>query len=192
VNFAQGFGSGGSAIVVGGQQITLLGNTTLTRYDVTLDIPSIVGKVIGFGSYLAIYIECQAGLARSAMAGISQAVSWQATGNIDVYRMQVNEGGPADFELAGGGTIAAELALCQRYYWKTYDVNTAPGTAGVFEGAVGSTDVGVNSGGSNTIYFPLVFPVKMRTTPAVSVYNPSSGLINSIRNSSGVANVTFS
>ncbi len=186
----QYFGSGGSAQVnIPGTVITL--TSAMQRYDFTCTVPSISGKTIGTDSYLLLGIAPQFGSTIGSLHGIP-AISWGGTGNVDILRWQINEGAAADFELAGGGTIAAELALCQRYYWKTYDVNTAPGTAGAFEGAVGSIDVSVNSGGSNTMYFPLVFPVKMRVTPAVSVYNPSSGLINSIRNSSGVTNVTFS
>lgn len=91
-----------------------------------------------------------------------------------------------------GGTYDNELRACQRYYWKSYDVDTAPGSVNVFEGAIGSQDITVSAGGSNAFYIPLVFPVRMRGSPVVSMYNPSSGAINSIRNSSGVANVNFS
>lgn len=187
----QYFGSGGSPNVQGGTQITLTGGTTLTRYDATFYIPSIVGKTIGASNLLSIGFFMQQGSAHASSYGLTP-VSWQATGSTYLYRMQANEGGPADFELAGGGSIANELQLCQRYYWKSYDVDKVVGQSPVFEGAVGTIDVAVTSGGSNTIYYPLVFPVKMRTTPVVSVYNPSSGAVNSIRNSSGIANVTFS
>lgn len=185
----QYFGSGGSAQVnIPGTVITL--TSTMQRYDFTFTVPSISGKTIGSGDYLFIGVAAQFGSTTASGYSVS-TVSWGGTGNVDILRWQINEGAAADFELAGGGDICRELILCQRYYWKTYGVDDPPGTPTV-AGAIGSTDIGVSAGGSNTVYFPLVFPVKMRTNPNTLLYSTSSGAVNALWNASGGTNVSFS
>lgn len=115
VIWSQYFGSGGSPNALGGTQITLTGGSTVTKYSVTFTLPSIAGKTLGAGNTLVVGFTTQQGSSHAAAYGVAP-ISWQSTGNIDVYNMQVNEGPPADFELAGGGDPGAELALCQRYY----------------------------------------------------------------------------
>jgi hypothetical protein len=65
-----------------------------------------------------------------------------------------------------------ELALCQRYYFKTFQQGTAPaqnaGNTGVLQfvqAAGASSDCSVGS---------IRFPVTMRTTPTTTIYNPSA------------------
>jgi len=74
-----------------------------------------------------------------------------------------------------GGTIAGELAACQRYYYKTYNIDVTPGTV---------TDPGylvcdIPSFRITRHGFRL--PVTMRTTPSVAVYNPATGGAGTIR-----------
>jgi len=64
-----------------------------------------------------------------------------------------------------------ELAMCQRYFCKTFELATAPGnnvsTAGAFM-----------LGNSASNYEPSVtwrFPVEMRTAPSITLYNPETG-----------------
>jgi len=59
-----------------------------------------------------------------------------------------------------------ELAMCQRYYCKSYDTTTAPAT---------NTSNGINIIGGSTQasgyqYMCLVFPQDMRTTPSITFY----------------------
>lgn len=70
--------------------------------------------------------------------------------------------------------FGTELALCQRYFQKSYDQATVPGTA--------STAVGIVVGkvSSNTVpdgepYNIVVFPVTMRATPTVTIYGYAGG-----------------
>jgi len=65
----------------------------------------------------------------------------------------------------------AELALCQRYFCKTYSLGDAPGTA-TTTGSIYSISVGTAAG---TTPGGWEFPVEMRAAPTVTFYNPSSG-----------------
>ena len=62
-----------------------------------------------------------------------------------------------------------ELALCQRYYWKTYELSVVPGTASA-NGALGTV---CNASGYAAI--PLYNPVSMRVAPTITFYNNSTG-----------------
>jgi hypothetical protein len=72
------------------------------------------------------------------------------------------------FEYRQYGT---ELALCQRYYAKTYDVATVPATVTNL-GVYWST--GTVDGGGNA-YMTIRYPVWMRTAPTVTTYSGPSG-----------------
>ena len=110
---------------------------------------------------------------------------WQPTGSVSV----VGTSG-ATFYITGvqleAGSVATpfehrqygqELALCQRYYTKTYDIADPPGTAGFgYRGAIRSTAI------NTTTYMSFgnwSFPVSMRAAPSVTVYNPRTGATNS-------------
>jgi len=70
---------------------------------------------------------------------------------------------------------AQEVALCQRYYCKTFPVLTAPAQTG---GAGGSIRMPVTIAGAvaTSIVGRWDFPVEMRATPGtVTFYNPSAG-----------------
>lgn len=75
--------------------------------------------------------------------------------------------------------VADEVALCQRYFQKSYNLDVAPG-------AVTSTGVHGMTAHAATSYLGLgrvTFPVTMRNTPTITLYNPSSGATsNPMRN----------
>jgi hypothetical protein len=116
------------------------------------------------------------------------ADTWQA-GNLTCTSYQVNNMDSVsnffritDVQLEEG-TVATELeyrpygtelALCQRYYCKTFNQGTAPaqnaGTAGALVGTGSVTDVGF---GSSWFY-----PVVMRAIPTVTTYSPSAASAN--------------
>jgi hypothetical protein len=64
-----------------------------------------------------------------------------------------------------------ELALCQRYYEKSYTIETTPGTVT----AIGFIDVTGNSQGGNVVMYPLRFAVAKRAAPSITGYTASSG-----------------
>jgi hypothetical protein len=102
----QDFGSGGSGGVVTSTTKTL--TTSWARYTYTLNLASISGITIGTNSYLYIAIELGAGQASGTVA-------------LDTWGWQVEEGSTATAFQTASGSIAGELALCQRYYWRFID-----------------------------------------------------------------------
>jgi len=64
-------------------------------------------------------------------------------------------------------TSQGELAACQRYYQKSYAQGTNPGSATADCGV----DIVVPVGGTGAYYFPTRFPVEMRGTPTITIYD---------------------
>jgi hypothetical protein len=126
VTCVQNFGTGGSpsAEVVGTQQTFVL-TANWTRYSLTFNIPSISGKTIGTNNndYLNLWI------------GQGTSVSADAW-TLDLWGVQVEYGSKATpFQTASGGSPQAELAMCQRYYWR----ETGSSAYGIFGTALGAT-----------------------------------------------------
>ena len=98
--FVQYFGSGGSSTVITYTSIVSL-SSSWARYSVTATIPSVSGKTIVAGSLLRLQILNPN----------------NEVGTFDIWGVQLEAGSVATpFRLAGGGSKAAELALCHRYY----------------------------------------------------------------------------
>ncbi len=156
----QNFGSGGSGSVTTTIIPGFSPTGSWTKFTGTITLPSISGKTIGTGSYLEVYIN------------IPSSGTW----NLDIAQIQINEGSVAtDFE---NRTFAEELALCQRYYEKSYDIDFAPGTV---------TNAGrilylVPTGISAAVFETHPFLVVKRNTPSMSVYSPITGAIGKLRN----------
>ena len=113
----QFFGSGGSASVDTSLTSAVL-TTSWVRYSMTTTLPSIAGKTIGAGNYLAVRPV--------------RAITASAT-TIDIWGVQLEYGAKmTPFQTASGGSPQAELAMCQRYY--------APAQFGIGQ-AAGSTTV---------------------------------------------------
>jgi hypothetical protein len=134
----QDFGSGGSAL-----NSANLGTQTLTsswqRFSFTHTFDSLAGKTVGTSSSVRLLIEAQD----------------IADGDFDVWGVQLEAGSVATpFKLAGGGSKAAELALCQRYYFK------------FSSGGSNYTPYGPAFGRQNSNVQGMVsFPVEMRVPP---------------------------
>jgi len=162
INPSQLFGSGGSsAIYPGGQSITL--TTSWARYSATFVMPSIAGKTIGAGSYLACSLE--------------PALNTVQT--IDLWGVQVEAGNVATPFQTASGSIGGELALCQRYCEKSYEQATAPGTAtGV--GSQLATTGNISASSSGTMDGQIFYKATKRSAPTVTLYDPA-GNINKVR-----------
>ncbi|MGO4717876.1 hypothetical protein AB4071_01930 [Stenotrophomonas sp. 2MCAF14_2] len=183
----QHFGSGGSALVqvVAPDVITL--TTTFTKYSVTFDVPSIVGKTVGGGNALLFtffYSDDRPALFGGQLIG--------QTGLFEVAQVQM-EKGPTATEY-DWRPVGQELLLCQRYYSKSYALATKAGTPNSDPGRIAT---GLQISGTNSPSFTayaLRFPVSMRTSPAVTVYGAVSGNPNKVTmsdnaDSSGVPTV---
>lgn len=77
-------------------------------------------------------------------------------------------------------------AFCKRYYRKSYDANTDPGTA-TNNGAVSARRT--ITGEAATIFIE-TFEENMRATPSVVWYNPSTGASGSIYNATTAGTIT--
>mgnify|MGYP007100053647 CR=1 FL=1 len=148
VELLQTFGSGGSASVTGIIATKQAITTGWARYSWTGTVPSISGKTVGTANdSLQVVIWLSAGSsfnARTSSLGIQ-------SNTFDIWGVQAEYGSKATpFQLAGGGSPEAELAMCQRYL---------PSFKGGFSTATGwwtSTTGG---------YFVLPFNVEARVAP---------------------------
>jgi hypothetical protein len=116
VEITQNFGTGGSpssAVNTYVGQVTL--STSWTRYSVSLTVPSVSGKTFGTTantSFLQLALWTSAGSdfnARTGSLGIQ-------TATIDFWGVQIEQGSVATAFQTATGTLAGELAACQRYY----------------------------------------------------------------------------
>lgn len=74
-----------------------------------------------------------------------------------------------------------ELALCQRYYWKSFPANTVPAYSA---GDTGALSWSLATSGAITGGVNVTFPVPMRTTPNMTYYNPVTATGN-VRDNAG-------
>lgn len=126
---------------------------------------------------LEIFIGSASGYSTTAVAGTWTATSAMgSTAQTNIYNtpgtymavtgVQLEKGTVATpFEVR---PYATELALCMRYYQKSYDDGVAPGTVGQSYLQAYFTSTG---GGSYS--FP--FPVRMRGTPVLTAYSINNG-----------------
>jgi hypothetical protein len=138
-----------SVVLVTAQQVTL--STTFTRYNLTFTVPSISGRTIGTGSFLGLNVFASAGSdfnARTGSLGIQ-------SNTFDIWGVQLEAGAVATPFRRNAPSIQAELAACQRYYYRT-----SPYSSGLvpFFGTMLS-----NSSSSGQADIPL--PVTMRVPP---------------------------
>jgi hypothetical protein len=115
----QNYGTGGSPSAVAqtyAGQATL--STSWARYSITVTIPSISGKTFGTTantSFLQPLLWLSAG---SDYNVITNSLSIQ-NNTIDIWGVQIEAGSVATPFTTASGTIGGELALCQRYYFRT-------------------------------------------------------------------------
>jgi hypothetical protein len=158
------FGSGGSAADQSSVGSTLNITTSWARYSVTATMASVTGKTIGAGSYAQWILRFAAATAQT----------------IDIWGVQLEYGSTATpFETASGGSPQAELAMCQRYYFR----RMAEGTNSVlseFGGALSATScrITVNP------------PVTMRVIPTSTDYTALT-LYDAALNSFAATGVTI-
>lgn len=74
--------------------------------------------------------------------------------------------------------IGIEIGLCQRYYCKGFPIGTPPGS--------GFTAIASIANSAGVTYVSVPFPVNMRTTPTVTVYNSTTGATGTWRDGGAV------
>ncbi len=94
----------------------------------------------------------------------STSNEWYITG------VQLEAGQVAsDFEFL---PIDTKLARCKRYFTKSYNPGTAPGSV-TYIGAVSTRNYDAAARGQNP--WPIVFKQTMRVTPTMTIYSPTTG-----------------
>jgi hypothetical protein len=161
VNAQQYFGSGGSPSA---NVETPAGKTAITtswaRYQFSVAVPSISGKTIGTNNddNLNIQFYTSAG---STFNTQSSSLGIQSV-TIDFWGVQVEAGSTATPFQTASGSLAGELALCQRYYIRYAADN-------VF--AIGGLGFGINATSATVI---ISLPVEMRANPTSIDYSTLS------------------
>jgi hypothetical protein len=166
----QAFGTGGSTGIqttIAKQQIT----TSWSRYSHTFQLPSISGATIGVNSSSRLRIWFEAG---SNFAARSNSLGIQS-GTFDIWGVQLEAGSVATPFRRNAPSIQAELAACQRYYWRL----TPSLVSARLEALVGAT-------ATTDTYGTINNPVPMRI-PATSV---DFSALRVVAAGSGVVTVT--
>jgi hypothetical protein len=142
-NIGQYFGTGGSPsdfLLIGEQTFVLTANWV--RYSLTFALPSISGKTIGTTGDDCLEIWFTQGVSTSTSA-------W----TLDLWGVQLETGGVATPFRRNAPSIQAELAACQRYYYR----QTA--------NAVGNYLALGFGWGSNGVIASIFLPVPLRVPP---------------------------
>jgi hypothetical protein len=167
VTMVQNFGTGGSpsaTIIQNFGSFTLTANWT--RYSVTGTVPSISGKTIGTDNNDNISF----GFGQGASVSTD---SW----TLDLWGVQVEYGSKATpFQTASGGSLQGELAMCQRYYYRT----TVQAGQHFANGLAQDT---------TTALYVMPYPVTMRIAPTAL---EQSGTATDYSVRTGVTNTTCS
>ena len=169
----QNFGTGGlpSSMVISGP-MAFNCTTSWSRHQFVFSIPSLSGKTVGTDGND--YVEI-----------VLQESGSFSTFTLDLAQVQLEKGSVATpFQYR---PVVTELNLAQRYYCKTYDIETDPGTA-TFTGYVDGGISGL-ANGSHAIRVHWSFPVRMRAAPFVIPYslNGTSGKWTDASNSDRTA-----
>jgi hypothetical protein len=119
--------------------------------------------------------------------GLSVVINWGtqvAAGQLEIGNAQLNVGeGPAKFSLAGGDPIG-EVYLCQRFYEKSFALDTAPTSGGVQDGLV---VMGLASVANTDVYGSVSFRVPKRTGSPTTLVRPYTTPTNTGRVSNATA-----
>lgn len=176
VILSQNFGQGGSPSSIvdigpanGWGKINL--TTSWQKFTLTYDVPSVANKTLGTGNdnlTLTLLIYKQDDTFTTVPSG---SVGSFVNGAVDIAQVQVCAGDVAlPFQPR---SFAEELALCQRYYEKSYNYDVFPGSA-VPEGSIHL----LASDNANTKFvIPTVgFSVKKRIAPTVTIYDTAGNI----------------
>lgn len=167
VELFQQFGTGGSPSGSVGNyagQVTL--STSWARYQVSVTVASISGKTIGTNNNDALELNLwtSAGSTYNSRTG-SLGIQ---NNTIEFWGVKVESGAVATPFVPRPQGI--ELALCQRFYQKTYLIGTAPGAS--ITNAIGS--VGLTASDYQTSIYSMTtytFPLTMRAAPTLAYFD---------------------
>lgn len=169
----QHYGTGGSpssAEVINGTNWTL--TSDWQDYEYTFTTNTLSGKTFGTNNddFIAPVILFAWGSTYQERVGAESAETWGGSGNIDIAQVQLCAGDIAlPFE---PNTFNEELIACQRYYQKSYDYGTVPGT----NTTSGITSVAVRAYAKTATNGVVAARIqKMRTAPTITGYRRDGG-----------------
>jgi hypothetical protein len=114
-------------------------------------------------------------------------VANQTSGQWDIGEVQLELGSvPANARVFERVDRALQISRCQRYFEKSYEDATAPGTVT----ASGNDVVRRAAAGEGTTAFAIRFSAVKRVVPTVVWYSPGTGTAARIRNTSGSVDIT--
>jgi hypothetical protein len=146
--FYQDYGVGGSTADI--KQIgTVTVSSSWARYSITVALDSLSGKTIGANSMRKLQIWVSGGSdfnSRTNSIGIQN-------NTFDIWGVQLEAGATATSFQRNAPSLQAELAACQRYYWR-HSANDAFGVHAI--GHISSSTIA---------YCLMTFPVPMRVKP---------------------------
>jgi len=165
VTGVQNFGTGGSpstAVNFSAVSSAAL-TTTWQRFTLSVAVPSISTKVLGTNNDDSVSFNFN--------------IPLNVVAQIDIANVQVEIGSTAStFE---DRPVAVELALCQRYYEKSFPQATAPAqNAGLTNAELFGQAVGASTNGN---WGPFKFKVEKRAAPTITTFDPSAAA-STIRN----------
>jgi hypothetical protein len=186
VNFSQRYGTGGTPSAneqIIGQIITL--STTVTKYTITINTNTLSGKTFGTNNddYFQIGFHYMWGSNEGLLRFNSATTELFQGAEVYLFQVQVCAGDVAlSFQPR---SFAEELALCQRYYEKSYDYSVAPVTLANTGAVTGNSPSAVPASTAGSINNPIYdqFKTIKRTIPTVTLYS-TDGAINSVRRGS--------
>jgi hypothetical protein len=169
----QNFGTGGSpsagVIGIGVQKFSI--STSWQKITHTVTLPFINGKTLGTNGIqttttrLNIWYD-----AGSNFNAVTDSLGNQS-GTFDIAQVKLEEGDVATPFVLAGGTIEGELAACQRYYEKSYNLNVNPGTNTLL--GMSSIQISQNFINNSFVRFPFFSMVRKRVTPSFVIYSPT-------------------
>ena len=178
-------------------EVTVDNPNVWQRVRVTADLADLVGPW-GIGSALGaeMTITLLAGFNWQTVSNTWQAGDFLATSaqcnaafalnnTVFVSQVQVVDGETVGDFTPAGATIAQETEMCQRYFEKSYDMGTVPGTASML-GRNLDHSVGTSWQLSTR------FTTRKRTTPIVAVYSPNTGAVGMAYAEDGAADFSAS
>jgi hypothetical protein len=161
-DWAQYFGSGGSSTVANYTAGIFTPTSSWQRFMFTITLPPVDSMTIGTSSFL--------------IFGVRNDATTASSGQLDITGIQLEQGSIATPFKRNAPSIAAELAACQRFYWRR--------TGGNY---------GIGHYYTTTAFYTTVQnPVPMRTAPTYSVGNAAAGTVFSSATGRGITATTFS
>lgn len=166
LSWTQEFGTGGSTRV-NTPISTVTTTTSWAKYTVTFTPPSISGKTVGTGYFtlLKFWFDCGANFATEC-----SSLGYQSD-TFDIAQVKLEVGPAATNFSRAGGDLAGELIRCQKYYEKSYDLETPPGTSTV----VGASEYWAFT---TSFYTHVPFKVTKNIIPGVTIYSTTGAASN--------------